>query len=71
MLRRQINYVLFAIWTETAKTVIEQEKLHLLGVVPEDSFLLEMDRDGTPVYNISLNSSAYKAIDKIMHKLEL
>lgn len=57
--------------TETVRSVIEQEKLHLLGVIPEDTNILRMDRDGTPVHNISVKSSAYKAIDQIMHKLEL
>lgn len=59
------------ILTETVRNVIEQEKLHLLGVIPEDTNLLRMDRDGTPVYKISIKSSAYKAIDQIMHKLKL
>jgi CO dehydrogenase maturation factor len=59
------------ILTETVRSVIEQEKLHLLGVIPEDTNILRMDRDGTPVHNISVKSSAYKAIDQIMHKLEL
>jgi CO dehydrogenase maturation factor len=59
------------ILTETVKNVIEQEKLHLLGVIPEDTNLLRMDRDGTPVYKISMKSSAYKAIDQIMDKLKL
>ncbi|GAH26928.1 unnamed protein product [marine sediment metagenome] len=57
--------------TETVRSVIEQEKLHLLGVIPEDIVLLKMDRDGTPVYNISANSSAYQAVNKFMNKLEL
>jgi CO dehydrogenase maturation factor len=57
--------------TETSRNVIEQEKLHLLGVIPEDTNLLRMDRNGTPVYDISTKSSAYKAIDQIMHKLKL
>ena len=57
--------------TESVRSVIEQEKLHLLGVIPEDTNLLNMDRDGTPVFNISLNSSAYQAVDQIMKKLEL
>ncbi len=57
--------------TETATSVIAHEKLHLLGVIPEDTNLLEMDRGGTAVYNISMDSPAYQAIDRIMHKLEL
>ena len=57
--------------TETVRSAIEQEKLHLFGVIPEDTNILRMDRDGTPVYNISVKSSAYKAIDQIMHQLEL
>ncbi|MGD8540473.1 MAG: AAA family ATPase [Candidatus Aminicenantes bacterium] len=57
--------------TETVRSAIEQEKLNLLGVIPEDTSLLQMDRDGTPVYNLSVKFSAYKAIDQIMHKLEL
>ena len=57
--------------TDTVRSAIEQEKLHLFGVIPEDANVLRMDRDGTPVYNISVKSSAYKAIDQIMHKLEL
>lgn len=57
--------------TEAVKSVIEQEKLHLLGIIPEDTNLLRMDHEGTPVYNISVKSSVYKAIDQIMHKIEL
>jgi CO dehydrogenase maturation factor len=57
--------------TETVRSAIEQEKLNLLGIIPEDTKLLQMDRDGTPVYNLSVKLSAYKAIDQIMHKLEL
>jgi len=56
--------------TESVRSVIEQEKLHLLGIIPEDTNLLKMDRDGTPVFNISLNSSAYQAVDQIMNKLD-
>jgi CO dehydrogenase maturation factor len=56
---------------EPVRSVITQEKLHLLGVIPEDKNLLQMDSAGTPVYNISLNSPAYQAIDQFMHKLEL
>jgi len=56
--------------TESVRSVIEQEKLNLLGIIPEDKNLLKMDRDGTPVFNISLNTSAYRAIDQIMTKLE-
>ncbi len=59
------------ILTETVRNVIEQEKLQLLGVIPEDTNLLRMDRNGTPVYKISIKSPAYKAIDQIMHKLKL
>jgi len=57
--------------TETVIGAIEQEELHLLGVIPEDSVLLKMDRDGTPVYNISANSSVYLAVSQFMNKLEL
>lgn len=57
--------------TETVRSAIEQEKLHLFGIIPEDTNILRMDRDGKPVYNISVKSSAYKAIDQIMNKLEL
>jgi len=57
--------------TETVICAIEQEELHLLGVIPEDALLLKMDRDGTPVYNISANSSVYLAVSQFMNKLEL
>jgi CO dehydrogenase maturation factor len=57
--------------SEAARSVVEQEKLHLLGLIPEDPNLLKMDHDGTPIYNISVKSSAYKAIDQIMDELEL
>lgn len=57
--------------TETVIGAIEQEELHLLGVIPEDAVLLKMDRDGTPVYNISANSSAYQAVNQFINKLEL
>ncbi len=57
--------------TETVKGVIEQEKLPLLAVIPEDAALLKMDRDGMPVYNISANSSAYQTVSEFMNKLDL
>ena len=57
--------------TKSVMGTIEQEELHLLSVIPEDVVLLKMDRDGTPVYNISANSSAYQAVNKFMNKLEL
>lgn len=57
--------------TESVMNVLKQEKLHLLGVIPEDEDLLKMDRDGTPIYNISTNSSAYQAVNHFMHKLTL
>jgi len=57
--------------TETVRSIIGQEELHLLGVIPEDIVLLKMDRDGTPVYNISANSPTYQAVNKFMNKLEL
>lgn len=57
--------------TETVIGAIEQEELHLLGVIPEDTDLLKMDRDGTPVYNISANSSAFQAVNQFMDKLKL
>lgn len=56
---------------ESVRSVIEQEKLHLLGLIPEDTNLLNMDREGKPVFDISLNSSAYQAVDQIMNKLDI
>lgn len=57
--------------TEAVMGAIEQEELHLLATIPEDTALLKMDRDGTPVYNISANSSAYLAVSQFMNELDL
>lgn len=57
--------------TETVIGAIKQEELHLLAVIPEDTALLKMDRDGMPVYNISENSSAYRTVSEFMNKLDL
>jgi CO dehydrogenase maturation factor len=56
---------------ESILKTIALEKLQLIGAIPEDTNLLEMDHDDQPVYNISLNSPAYRAVDQIMRKLEL
>jgi CO dehydrogenase maturation factor len=59
------------ILSETVRSYIEQENLHLLGVVPEDPELLKMDREGAPVFNISAKSTAYQAIERFLPELEL
>jgi len=49
--------------------IIRKEGLELAGLVPEDKSLLDTDRSGKPAWPALAQSSAYKAVSKIMEKL--
>jgi len=51
------------------KVAIEEERLKLLGSIPEDVKILKNDQEGNPIWNIIPESSAYKAVDLLMRKL--
>lgn len=53
------------------KKAIEDQGLKHLYSIPEDEKLLKMDQNGNPIWNILSKSSAYRAIDQLMKKLEL
>jgi CO dehydrogenase maturation factor len=52
----------------TQKT-IEDEGLDLLGSIPEEKTVLELDQNGQPVWEISSGSPVYQAVDQFMKKL--
>ena len=56
---------------DSVKKSIEEEKLDLLGLIPEDELIMKRDRDGHPIWSILDNSSAFIALDKLMTKLNL
>ncbi|MHA1756787.1 MAG: nucleotide-binding protein [Promethearchaeota archaeon] len=44
-------------------------EIPLLGIVPEDKEIIEMDLNGSPLIDISKNSISYKTLEKIAKKL--
>jgi len=48
---------------------IKDEELRLLHLIPEDDRLFKLDQNGKPIYAITADSPAYKAIDQLMRKL--
>lgn len=50
---------------------IEAEGLEFLATIPEDEKLLEMDREGIPIWSVSPGSAAYQAVGQMMIKLGL
>ncbi len=53
------------------EAAIREEKFTLLETIPEDGQLLEMDRQGIPVYSISAGSPAYRSVGRMMDRLDL
>lgn len=49
--------------------VIEEQELPFYHSIPEDELLLKQDRNGKPVCNISVESPAYAAVDRLMKNL--
>lgn len=56
---------------ESVKKSVEEEKLDLLGLIPEDELIMKRDQEGRPIWPVLDNSSAFKALDKLMNKLGL
>ena len=52
------------------KKAIEAEGLELLATIPEDEMLLEMDRQGIPIWSIAPNSTSYQAVARMMTQLD-
>ncbi len=55
----------------TLKEAINRVGIKLLGSVPEDEAILDADRSGRPLWNINLESPAFRAVDRMMKKLTL
>jgi CO dehydrogenase maturation factor len=53
------------------KKAIEAEGLDLLASIPEDEMLLEMDREGIPIWSIAPGSTACQAVARMMIRLDL
>jgi CO dehydrogenase maturation factor len=53
------------------ESAIREEKFALLATIPEDSTLLKMDREGTPIWSAGASSPACVAVDLMMCSLEL
>ena len=63
-----LNRVQDSIPVQLEKAVAE-EGLRFLGFIPEDKKLLEMDQQGKSLWEISADSTAYKAIVELYQKL--
>ncbi len=53
------------------EAAIREETFTLLETIPEDGQLLEMDRQGIPVYSISAGSPAYRSVGRMMDRLNI
>ncbi len=63
-----LNRIQNSIPQHTTKT-IEDEGLDLLGSIPEEKTVLELDQNGQPVWEISSGSPVYQAVDQFMKEL--
>lgn len=66
-----INRAPGGVLNEGTKQEIENQGLHLLGVVPQDETVFEYDCEGTPTIKLPEDSPVKKAIREIVDKLEL
>jgi CO dehydrogenase maturation factor len=57
--------------TDSLNKAIEGEKLDLLGTIPEDDALLEMEQSGRPIWSALTETRAYPAIDRLMTGLDI
>ena len=53
------------------QNAIGSEGLELLATIPEDGTLLEMDRQGTPIWSIPASTPALQAVGGLMTRLDL
>lgn len=56
--------------SNTVEAAIREEKFALLATIPEDDTLLEMDREGIPIWSVGASSPACLAIDRMMDSLD-
>jgi CO dehydrogenase maturation factor len=63
-----LNRIQNSIPQHTTNT-IEDEGLDLLGSIPEEKTVLELDQNGQPIWEISSGSPVYQAVDQFMKKL--
>lgn len=66
-----INRAPGGVLNEGTKQEIENQGLHLLGVVPQDETVFEYDCEGTPTIKLPEDSPVKKAIWEIVDKLDI
>ena len=66
-----INRAPGGVLNEGTKQEIENQGLHLLGVVPQDETVFDYDCDGKPTINLPEDSPVKKAIREIVDKLDI
>jgi CO dehydrogenase maturation factor len=54
---------------EPISKAIEEEKVELLSIIPEDEKLLLADQNGKPIWDLVANSPASQAVQQLMIKL--
>ena len=66
-----INRAPGGVLNEGTKQEIENQGLHLLGVVPQDETVFDYDCEGKPTFNLPEDSPVKKAIREIVDKLDI
>ena len=66
-----INRAPGGVLNEGTKQEIENQGLHLLGVVPQDESVFDYDCEGKPTINLPEDSPVKKAIREIVDKLDI
>ena len=66
-----INRAPGGVLNEGTKQEIENQGLHLLGVVPQDETIFDYDCEGKPTINLPEDSPVKKAIREIVDKLDI
>lgn len=66
-----INRAPGGVLNEGTKQEIENQGLHLLGIVPQDEAVFDYDCEGKPTINLPEDSPVKKAIREIVDKLDI
>lgn len=66
-----INRAPGGVLNEGTKQEIENQGLHLLGIVPQDETVFDYDCEGTPTIKLPEDSPVKKAIREIVDKLDI
>lgn len=66
-----INRAPGGVLNEGTKQEIENQGLHLLGVIPQDETVFDYDCEGKPTINLPEDSPVKKAIREIVDKLDI